>query len=424
MDPSDFSIIIKRSTKWQTQNFWLSIMNLELYFIGIGIVLFISIYASRITSKFGVPLLLIFLILGMLMGSDGILGIEFDNPQIAQTIGIIALLFILYDGGLSTHYENIKPVIFEGAMLATLGVFITALIMAICAYLIFDFTFLESLLLGAIISSTDAAAVFAILRAKNLSLKNHVGDVLELESGSNDPMAIFLTLAVLNLITISHWNDFSYFILIGKFILQFVLGIALGVLFGFLFPKICHLSKIKYANLYALLSVSWLLLIYGFTASIGGNGFLCIYIAGVLINKSAFPFKQNVLDFHDSLAWMMQIIVFLVLGLLVFPSKLVDIAIPASILTLFLIFAARPASVFLVLKKSRFSSKEKVFISWVGLRGAVPIVLATYPYLEGLSSSNKIFNIVFFMVFISVFAQGMTLPYFARKLKITKDDLE
>lgn len=399
-------------------------MNLELYFIGIGIVLFISIYASRITSKFGVPLLLIFLILGMLMGSDGILGIEFDNPQIAQTIGIIALLFILYDGGLSTHYENIKPVIFEGAMLATLGVFITALIMAICAYLIFDFTFLESLLLGAIISSTDAAAVFAILRAKNLSLKNHVGDVLELESGSNDPMAIFLTLTVLNLITISNWNDFSYFILIGKFILQFVLGIALGVLFGFLFPKICHLSKIKYANLYALLSVSWLLLIYGFTASIGGNGFLCIYIAGVLINKSAFPFKQNVLDFHDSLAWMMQIIVFLVLGLLVFPSKLVDIAIPASILTLFLIFAARPASVFLVLKKSRFSSKEKVFISWVGLRGAVPIVLATYPYLEGLSSSNKIFNIVFFMVFISVFAQGMTLPYFARKLKITKDDLE
>lgn len=399
-------------------------MNLELYFIGIGIVLFISIYASRITSKFGVPLLLIFLILGMLMGSDGILGIEFDNPQIAQTIGVIALLFILYDGGLSTHYENIKPVIFEGAMLATLGVFITALIMAICAYLIFDFTFLESLLLGAIISSTDAAAVFAILRAKNLSLKNHVGDVLELESGSNDPMAIFLTLTVLNLITISNWNDFSYFILIGKFILQFVLGIALGVLFGFLFPKICHLSKIKYANLYALLSVSWLLLIYGFTASIGGNGFLCIYIAGVLINKSAFPFKQNVLDFHDSLAWMMQIIVFLVLGLLVFPSKLVDIAIPASILTLFLIFAARPASVFLVLKKSRFSSKEKVFISWVGLRGAVPIVLATYPYLEGLSSSNKIFNIVFFMVFISVFAQGMTLPYFARKLKITKDDLE
>lgn len=399
-------------------------MNLELYFIGIGIVLFISIYASRISSKFGIPLLLIFLILGMLMGSDGILGIEFDNPQIAQTIGVIALLFILYDGGLSTRYDNIKPVIFEGAMLATFGVFITALAMALCAYAIFNFTFSESLLLGAIISSTDAAAVFAILRAKNLSLKNNVGDVLELESGSNDPMAIFLTLTVLNLITISNWDHFSYLILIGKLILQFVLGIGLGILFGILFPKICHLSKIKYANLYALLSVSWLLLIYGFTASIGGNGFLCIYIAGVLINKSAFPFKQNVLDFHDSLAWMMQIIVFLVLGLLVFPSKLVDVAIQASILALFLIFIARPVSVFLVLKKSRFSSKEKIFISWVGLRGAVPIVLATYPYLEGLSSSNRIFNIVFFMVFISVLAQGMTLPYVARKLKITKDDAE
>lgn len=395
--------------------------NLELYLIAIGAILFISIYASKISTRFGIPLLLIFLILGMLMGSQGILGIEFDNPQLAQSIGVIALLFILYDGGLSTRYDNIRPILTEGILLATLGVFITALVMSICIYFLLDFSFLESLLLGAIVSSTDAAAVFAILRAKNLSLKNNVGDVLELESGSNDPMAIFLTLTTLSLIAATQWDHSSFLVLLGKFVLQFALGIGLGIGFGFLFPKICSFLKIKHANLYALLSVSWLLIIYGFTASIGGNGFLCIYIAGILINKSSFPFKQNVLDFHDSLAWMMQIVVFLTLGLLVFPLELVDVAFPALVLTLCLILLARPLSVFSVLYKSRFNRNEKIFISWVGLRGAVPIVLATYPYVEGLASSHQIFNIVFFMVFISVFAQGMTLPYVAKKLQITEE---
>ncbi|WP_233709533.1 potassium/proton antiporter [Helicobacter pametensis] len=396
-------------------------MTLESYLVGIGTILFISIFSSKLSSKFGIPLLLIFLILGMLMGSEGILGIEFDNPQIAQMVGTIALLFILYDGGLSTNYEDVKPILREGSILATLGVLLTAFMMGIFAYFLLDFTFLESLLLGAIISSTDAAAVFSILRAKKLALKNNIDHVLELESGSNDPMAIFLTLTILNLITTDDWSEFSLFGLIGHFILQFSLGGILGIIAGFLFPKICALARIKYANLYALLSVSWLLLIYGITTHIGGNGFLCIYIAGILINKSHFPFKRNILDFHDSLAWVMQITVFLTLGLLVFPSELIQTALPALILTCLLIFVARPIGVFLSLYKSKFDFREKSFISWVGLRGAVPIVLATYPYLEGLENSHQIFNIVFFMVFISVFIQGSTLPYFANKLKIIND---
>ncbi|MCE3047620.1 potassium/proton antiporter [Helicobacter kayseriensis] len=396
-------------------------MNLEFYLIGIGAILFISIFSSKLSTKFGIPLLLIFLILGMLMGSEGILGIEFDNPQTAQIIGTIALLFILYDGGLSTNYSHIKPILLEGSLLATFGVLITALAIAFCAHLFLDFTLLESFLLGAIVSSTDAAAVFSILRAKKLALKNNIGNVLELESGSNDPMAIFLTLTILNLIGIQNWEEFSFWMLAWEFILQFALGIGLGFLFGILFPKICHFAKISHANLYALLSVAWLLLMYGFTSSIGGNGFLCIYIAGILIHRSDFPFKQNVLDFHDTLAWMMQIIVFLVLGLLVFPSELFNEAIPALILTFLLIFFARPLGVFLSLIKSRYNFKEKCFISWVGLRGAVPIVLATYPYLEGLQKSHQIFNIVFFMVFISVFIQGMTLSPLANKLKIIEE---
>lgn len=396
-------------------------MTLESYLTGIGAILFISIFSSKLSSKFGIPLLLIFLILGMLMGSEGILGIEFDNPQIAQIIGTIALLFILYDGGLSTNYEDVKPILREGSILATLGVLLTAFVMSIFTYFLLDFTFLESLLLGAIISSTDAAAVFSILRAKKLALKNNIDHVLELESGSNDPMAIFLTLTILNLITTNDWSGLSLFGFIGHFILQFSLGALLGIISGFLFPKICSLARIKYANLYALLSVSWLLLIYGIAAYIGGNGFLCIYIAGILINKSHFPFKRNILDFHDSLAWVMQIAVFLTLGLLVFPSELIQTALPALILTFLLIFVARPIGVFSSLYKSKFSFKEKSFISWVGLRGAVPIVLATYPYLEGLENSHQIFNIVFFMVFISVFIQGTTLPYFANKLKIIND---
>ena len=392
--------------------------NLEFYLAGVGIVLAISIYASKLSVKFGVPLLLVFLGIGMLLGSDGLLGIEFDNPALAQSVGTIALLFILYDGGLSTVYKDIRPVLTDGILLATFGVLITAVAVACCVYVLFDATLLEALLLGSIVSSTDAAAVFAILRAKDLALKNNIGHLLELESGSNDPMAIFLTLTVLQLISLSTADDLSYAELVWQFFLQFLLGGVLGYLFGIAFPQVCKRLHVGQPGLYSLFSVAWLLFIFGVTSKAGGNGFLCIYLAGILTNREHFPYKQNIVSFHDAIAWMMQIIVFLTLGLLVFPSQLPSVAIPALILACFLMFVARPLSVFVTLAKSRYNRQEKMFISWVGLRGAVPIVLATYPYLEGLSSSSHIFNMVFFMVLVSVFVQGISLPFAASKLQI------
>lgn len=396
--------------------------DLEFYIVMAGMILAISIYASKLSVKFGVPLLLIFLGIGMLMGSDGILGIEFNNPSLAQAIGTIALLFILYDGGLSTVYKDIKPVLSEGIVLATLGVIITALATAVCVYVLLDFTVLEALLLGSIVSSTDAAAVFAILRAKDLALKNNIGALLELESGSNDPMAIFLTLTILQIISLTNLESLPYADLLWQLFLQFLLGGTLGYFFGIAFPIVCKRLRIGQPGLYSLLSVAWLLLIYGITTKVGGNGFLCIYLAGILSNRENFPYKQNIIAFHDAIAWMMQIVVFLALGLLVFPSQLPAVALPAIIIACFLMFVARPLSVFATLVKSRYTTNEKLFISWVGLRGAVPIVLATYPFMAGLSSSSEMFNMVFFMVLVSVFLQGISLPYAAHKLGIIDEE--
>ncbi|RAX58342.1 K+/H+ antiporter [Helicobacter monodelphidis] len=398
--------------------------NLHIYIIVVGIILAVSVYASRLSERFGVPLLIIFLALGMFMGSEGFLGISFDNPILAQTIGSIALLFILYDGGLATVFSEIKPVIKEGAILATVGVLVTALVVALFSFVILDFDFLESLLLGAIVSSTDAAAVFAILRTQNLALKNNISPLLELESGSNDPMAIFLTLTVLQIITLSAGETLPIASMLWKFAWQFIIGGALGILFGYLFPRVCQRFKVSQPGLYPLLSVAWLLVIYGCSTALGGNGFLTIYLAGIVTNRYIFPYKQNIMSFHDAIAWMMQIIVFLTLGLLVFPSQLPSVAIQALLLAFCLIFIARPIGVFLPLIRSKFSIKEKLFISWVGLRGAVPIVLATYPFVEKLPSASLIFDVVFFMVIVSVLLQGSTLPLFAKLFGIIENPQE
>lgn len=395
------------------------IENLNLYIVIIGVILFISVYASKISEKIGIPLLLMFLGIGMLLGSEGIGGIEFDNALLTQAIGTIALIFILYSGGLDTFWEEVKPVAINGILLATFGVLITALVMACFIYLILDFTFLESMLLGSIVSSTDAAAVFMILRSQKIRLKNNIRPLLELESGSNDPMAIFLTIIVLQILTMPQANAVSEWFF--YFVIQFVIGGVLGLVCGYLFPKICQFINISQAGLYPLISVAWLFMIFGFSSLLGGNGFLSIYIAGIMTNKFAFPNKAHIIAFHDVIAWMMQIVVFLVLGLLVFPSELPEVAIQALILSLVLIFIARPMSVFISLMKSKYSTKEKAYISWVGLRGAVPIILATYPYAYKLENSHMIFNVVFFMVLVSVLLQGVTIGFMAKRLGIIEE---
>ena len=396
------------------------INNLNIYIIVVGLILFVSVYASKISEKIGLPLLLIFLMLGMFLGSEGVVGINFDNTLLAQAVGSIALIFILYSGGLDTHWEQIKPVVTSGVMLATIGVVMTALVLAGFVYVMWDITFLEALLLGSIVSSTDAAAVFMILRSQKIKLQHNIKPLLELESGSNDPMAIFLTITLLQLIVMqgstSAWEWFV------QFVAQFAIGGVLGVLCGFIFPKICAKINVSQPGLYPLISIAWLFMVFGLSALLGGNGYLSVYLAGIMTNKYAFPYKSHIIAFHDAIAWMMQIVLFLVLGLLVFPSQLPEVAWFAMLFVFVLMFIARPLGVFTALFKSGYNFKEKLFISWVGLRGAVPIILATYPFVYHLESSQLIFNVVFFMVFISVLVQGMTLKFVARYLGIAQEN--
>lgn len=395
--------------------------NLHIYIIITGVILFVSVYASKITQKIGVPLLLIFLGLGMLLGEEGLVGIRFSNSLLAQAVGTVALIFILYNGGLETRFADIKSVIVSGVLLATFGVAVTAVIMACFIYFVLNFSFLEALLLGSIISSTDAAAVFMILRTQKIVLKRGVGELLELESGSNDPMAIFLTITILQLITLQSSGESIEISKLGiNFILQFGVGIALGIAFGWLFPKLCDRLGLMQNGLYSLISVAWLFIMFGLSNMLWGNGFLTIYIAGILSNRYIFAHKESILAFHEALAWMMQIVVFLTLGLLVLPSNLPSVAFEACVLSLVLMFIARPLAVFLGLSFSHFGRNEKLYISWVGLRGAVPIILATYPYVYALPESDMIFNIVFFAVLVSVLIQGMSISFMAKKLNVVE----
>ncbi len=390
--------------------------SIELYLLITAFLMLLSVLASKLSTNFGIPSLFIFLGLGMLAGSDGILGIHFDNVELAQNIGTLALIFILFGGGLDTAWKAIKPVLKDGLILATLGVLLTAFFVALCVYYILDFTFLESLLLGAIISSTDAAAVFAILRAKGISLKKKLTPLLELESGSNDPMAIFLTVAILQILLLPESSSVSEWLF--KFFLQFIIGGALGFVFVYLLPHILNRIHLSFYGLYPVFTIGWILFLFAGSSMLGGNGFLAVYVAGIVANTKEFVHKKNLIGFHEGLSWIMQITVFLALGLLVFPSELPDVALSGLIIAFWLMFVARPAGVFLSTMFSSFTIKEKTFISWVGLRGAVPIILATYPYLQGFEKSNLIFNIVFFIVLFSILIQGTTLPLVAKWLNV------
>lgn len=393
---------------------------MENFLLFFAILLITSIVFSKVSDKFGIPSLIVFLAVGMLAGSDGLLGIEFTNQKIAQDIGTVALIFILYAGGLDTNFKSVKPIMTSGLVLATLGVVLTAGAVAVLAKYLLHFSWMEAFLLGSIISSTDAAAVFAILRAKGISLKNNLGPLLELESGSNDPMAIFLTMTMIQMIALATTPTASSVALIlGE---QFLIGGVLGYAFGVLLPSLFNRLRFEYSGLYSVFSVAWVLLIYTVSTKVGGNGFLAVYIAGIFINKKEFAHKKSLVGFHDGIAWTMQIVVFLTLGLLVFPSELPAVAIMGFIIALWLMFIARPIGVFISLLFSRYNIKEKMFISWVGLRGVVPIVLATYPYGSNLPNSNLIFNIIFFVVLISLAVQGSTLEFVASKCGVK--DLE
>lgn len=387
----------------------------ETILIGVASLLLVSVLASKISDRFGIPALLLFLALGMLAGSDGPGGIYFDDAGVSQFVGIIALNLILFAGGLETDWKDIRPVLKDGVILSTIGVLLTALIVGIAAQALLGFSLLEGLLLGAIVSSTDAAAVFSILRSKSLGLKGKLRPLLELESGSNDPMAVFLTIGIIQLLT---RPDFQFTELVASFFLQVLVGIGMGLVFGRTIAFLANRLHLGFEGLYPVLTISLLFLVYGITSTAYGNGFLAVYLAGIVAGHQDFVHRRSLVRFHNGLAWIMQIVMFLTLGLLVFPSRIVPVIGTGLLTAAALVFLARPISIFLGLAFSNFDLREKTFISWVGLRGAVPIILATFPLLAGLPEAESIFNIVFFVVLTSALLQGTSLPFIAKWLKV------
>ena len=380
-----------------------------------SILLFLSIIVGKTSYKFGVPTLLLFLAIGMLAGSDGIGGINFNNPHLAQFIGIVSLNFILFSGGLDTNWDEVKPILKEGIVLSTLGVLLTALTLGTFVWYVTDFTIYESMLLGSIVSSTDAAAVFSILRSKSLALKTNLRPTLELESGSNDPMAYVLTIAFLTLVIN---QDQSVLSIIPLFLQQMIVGGLAGFGFGKLSKIIINRIKLDFDGLYPVLVIALMFLTFSATNFIGGNGFLAIYICAVYLGNQDLIHKKTILKMYDGLAWLMQIVLFLTLGLLVFPTQIIPYFGIGILISLFLILIARPLSIFISLMFFKMKLKRRFYISWVGLRGAVPIVFATYPLLAGIEKANMIFNIVFFISVTSVLIQGTTLSIVAKWLKV------
>jgi len=381
-----------------------------------SILLFISLFAGKTSFKFGVPVLVLFISIGMLAGSEGIGGIYFDNPKTAQFIGIVALNFILFSGGLDTDWKQIKPVIWHGITLSTLGVMLTAVSLGIFVWAVTDFTIYEGLLLGSIVSSTDSAAVFSILRAKSLALKGNLRPTLELESGSNDPMAYILTIVFTGLVVN---QDATLLGILPMFLAQLIMGAITGLVFGKLSTWFINKIQLDYEGLYIVLVIAIMFFTFSFTNFIGGNGFLAVYISAVFLGNQDLIHKKKILKSFDSFAWLMQIVLFLTLGLLVYPSQIVPVIGIGLLISAFLIIIARPLSVFISLLPFKIDLPSRWFYSWVGLRGAVPIVFATYPLLAGVEQAHMIFNIVFFISLTSILLQGTTLPVVAKWLKLT-----
>ncbi|MCL1944112.1 MAG: potassium/proton antiporter [Candidatus Azobacteroides sp.] len=401
--------------------------SIESILLFVSILFLISLFATKAGYRFGVPVLFLFLGVGMLFGIDG-LGFGFENYNASQIIGTIALCIILFSGGLDTKLEEIKPVIRQGAVLATVGVLLTAFITGIFIYFVvnkltdnIEISFLESLLLASIMSSTDSASVFSILRSKGVSLKHRLRPLLELESGSNDPMAYMLTVVLIQLITSSSPGENpDYLHAVISFFLQLIIGGLAGYYLGKSSVRLINKIKLTNESLYSILLLTCGIFIFSAVYFINGNGYLAVYISGLVIGNSKFVHKRSSLHFFSGLAWFSQIVMFLTLGLLVNPHELLPVALGSILIGMFMILAGRPISVFLsFLPFRKMHFKDKLFISWVGLRGAVPIIFAILPLAGGVHNARLIFNIVFFITLMSLLIQGTTLTRVANWLKLS-----
>lgn len=378
-----------------------------------GLVLLISITSSKVLYKFGVPILLVFIILGMLFGSDGIVGIYFDNYQLTSELCSMALVLIMFYGGFGTNWSMAKSSAIPSILMSTVGVIITAVLTGLFCDFVLGTTLLEGLLIGAVVASTDAAAVFAILRSQRLNLKGSLAPLLEVESGSNDPIAYMFTLTILTLMKSSS---------IGSIVPMLIKQIVFGLLVGTILAKgavyIIRKANFEVEGFYTIFVIAIAILSYALSEWLEGNGYLSVYMAGILIGNSKIPHKKSMFRFLDGISWIMQIALFFTLGLLSFPSKFPRIFGAATSISLFMLCVARPVATFLTLHPFKFSIKEKIFISWVGLRGAASIVFAIYAVTYGVHIDDDIFHIIFFIALFSVSIQGTLIPVIAKKLDL------
>jgi cell volume regulation protein A len=381
-----------------------------------AVLILLGIISSQLSARLGLPVLVLFLIVGMLAGEDGPGGIFFDNADAAHSLGTLALAIILFDGGLQTPFKAIKQVWKPASALATFGVLITGIVTGYAAAYILELPLIQGMLLGAIVGSTDAAAVFSLLRNAGIHLNKKLKATLEIESASNDPMAIFLTVGLLEVLV----NDMKPGSgLLVMFISQMGLGAFVGLSVGWLSIQLINRIQLVSAGLYPVLVAACGMLSFGAAANIGGSGFLAVFITGVVIGNSRFVFQRSTFLFHDGLAWLSQITMFVVLGLLITPTSLFDVWLEGLLIALVLIFVARPIAVIPILALFGFNLREIALVSWVGLRGSVPIILAIFPLIFGLPGAALIFNVVFFVVLISATLQGSSLGWIAKKLKLT-----
>ncbi|WP_281644097.1 potassium/proton antiporter [Bacteroides zoogleoformans] len=389
-----------------------------------SVLLFVSIIVGKTGYRFGVPALLLFLVVGMLFGSDG-LGLQFHNAEEAQFIGMAALSIILFTGGMDTKFSDIKPILAPGITLSTLGVLLTALFTGLFIRWLsgtdwsnIQFPLTTSLLLAATMSSTDSASVFAILRSQKMNLKHNLRPMLELESGSNDPMAYMLTIVLIQFITSSAVGVPQIII---SFAVQFIVGAAIGYFLGKLAVIMLNRLNIDNQALYPILLLSFVFFIFSITDLLKGNGYLAVYIAGMMVGNNKIMYRKEIYTVMDGLTWLVQIIMFLCLGLLVNPHEMLEVAPIALLIGIFMIIIGRPLSVFLCLLPfgKKITLKSRLFLSWVGLRGAVPIIFATYPVVAEVPGASAIFNIVFFITIVSLLVQGTTISRVARLLGLS-----
>lgn len=382
-----------------------------------SLVLLICITSTKILYKFGVPILLIFIVLGMFFGSDGIVGIYFDNYELASDICSIALIFIMFYGGFGTNWKMAKPIAVQSILMSSLGVVITAGLTGLFSSIVFKTSLLEGLLIGAVIASTDAAAVFAILRSQKLNLKGSIASILEIESGSNDPFAYMLTIIILGLM-----SNQGYGSIVPMLLNQIIVGILASIVLAKLSVYLLRNVMFEIEGFYPIFITAIAILAYSLSEYFGGNGYLSVYITGIIIGNSKIPHKKSIFQFFDGVSWLMQILLFFLLGLLAFPSQMPSVMFKGISISIFMILIARPIATFSILSWFKVPIKEQLFISWVGIRGAASIVFAIFAVTYDVHINYDIFHIIFFIALFSVSVQGTLIPKVARKLDLIDDD--